>query len=417
MKRRNIICLVVDRLRAAALGAYGAASCDTPALDRLASEAVLFDAAFADSPQLETIYRGLWQGLSALAPEETSAQLPTLPMVLSTVGYNVTLLTDETRVAEHPLASDFDETIRLALPEVPEVVRHWEETQLARFFAAAVEQIEALSARDEPFALWLHASGMESTWDAPLEFRNSLADEEDPLPPSGAKVPDRLLPEDFDPDELLGAAQAYAGQMMVFDRCTEALLEYVQSASRTEETLFVLCGARGFPLGEHRRIGAADEALYSELLHVPCLLRFPDRQGMLDRIGALTQLADLPVTLLDWLQIPLPPQWPSGCLSTLPLIAGTAERLRDALLFAGPNGERGLRTPAWYLRTWGAAAEDQRELYAKPDDRWEANEVSRRLTDLADELAAAATQLEAAMLSNPPTTPPPLAPALIDAEF
>ena len=32
---------------------------------------------------------------------------------------------------------------------------------------------------------------------------------------------------------------------------------------------FAVTSPRGFPLGEHRRIGECDQALYGELLHVP----------------------------------------------------------------------------------------------------------------------------------------------------
>ncbi len=62
----NAILLVIDRLHAGYLGAYGNAWNETPAIDRLAAEGFVFDQCLIDSPRLETFCRGLWLGSHAL---------------------------------------------------------------------------------------------------------------------------------------------------------------------------------------------------------------------------------------------------------------------------------------------------------------------------------------------------------------
>ena len=57
----NVLVIVVDGLRASALGAYGNTSYPTPSLDRFAAESLLLDWCFAPSPDLPDIYRALWQ--------------------------------------------------------------------------------------------------------------------------------------------------------------------------------------------------------------------------------------------------------------------------------------------------------------------------------------------------------------------
>ena len=64
----NAICLVLDRLHAGYVGAYGNSWIETPALDRLASRSLVFDRALVDSPELERLYRSYWQGWHALCP-------------------------------------------------------------------------------------------------------------------------------------------------------------------------------------------------------------------------------------------------------------------------------------------------------------------------------------------------------------
>ena len=85
--------------------------------------------------------------------------------------------------------------------------------------------------------MWCHLAGLGLTWDAPLEFRRAYCEPGDPDPPESAEVPDRMLPEDYDPDELLGMAQSYAGQVSLLDACFDAFLQFVD----------------GSPLGARRR--------------------------------------------------------------------------------------------------------------------------------------------------------------------
>ena len=47
----------------------------------------------------------------------------------------------------------------------------------------------------------------------------------------------------------------------------------------SDETLLTLTSSRGFPLGEHGRVGPCDGALFGELVHVPWMIRLPDAAG------------------------------------------------------------------------------------------------------------------------------------------
>jgi len=450
----NAICLLVDRLQAGHLGAYGNCWIETPAIDRLASQAFLFDHALIDSPKLELLYRSYWQGWHALGPPPPEDR-PTLPVLLRDAEINTTLLTDDRTVAEHPLAAEFDELIELDPPPnrqprpsgrgygpAPEI----DETHLARCFAQAISWLRSAQ---EPFLLWCHLGGLGTAWDAPLEFRRHYWEQGDPEVPTSAEVPEKLFPEDHDPDELLGISQAYAGQVSLLDTCIAALLEFLDGDAAAAETLLVLTSARGFPLGEHRRVGPCDEALYSELVHVPLLLRFPDGTGALGRSGALVEPADLWATLLDcfgvsddWGKVeggrrkaegetgtgspfPLPLSPLSGLM---PIVHEEVTTLRDRLCIAGDGPERAIRTPAWYLRKGGRGKAEggppspfplspslspQPELFAKPDDRWEINNVADRCAEVAECLEDALAQYEQTLQSGSVAELPPLSEILL----
>ena len=398
----NAICLAVDRLHAGYLGAYGNAWIDTPALDRLASQSFLFDQALVDSPQLEQLYRSYWQGWHALCPPAPRSSLLAL---LRDAGVTTVLLTDEPQVARHPLSVDFDELIEIDPPWQPQAAQDIEQTHLARCFVQIINWLEAAQG---PFLLWCHLSSLGTTWDAPFEYREAYWEEGDPQPPAAADVPDLILPADYDPDDLLGIAQSYAGQISLLDTCVGAFLEFFDGLPAARETLLTLTSTRGFPMGEHRRAGPCDGALFAELVHVPWMMRFPNQIGAAARSPALVEPADLWATLLDWWQVDAVPASPTAG-SVMPLVRQQSAAIRDRLCVRGVGTERAIRTPAWYLRL---AAEP--ELYAKPSDRWETNNVATRCQEVAECLQDALMQCELVLPTGRFSDLPPLSDLLLN---
>jgi arylsulfatase A-like enzyme len=416
----NAICLVIDRLHAGFLGAYGNAWIETPAFDRLASRSIVFDRALVDSPSLERLYRSYWQGWHALCPTPPESW-PTLAAMLRNAGVANTLLTDEPQIARHPLAVDFDELIEIDPPWQPDTAAQIDQTHFARCFAQIIAwlasrrkerrlQADSSTAHAEPFLLWCHLGGLGAAWDAPLKFRQAYVEEGDPPPPESADVPDYVLPHDYDPDELLGITQSYAGQVALLDACLGALLEYLDGLPAGEKTLLAIVSARGFPLGEHLRVGPCDESLYGELVQVPWMVRFPtvatySAEGA--RSQALVEPADLWATLLDWWGMEAPSSPPTA-LSLMPIVRGQTDLLRDRLCIGGTGRERAIRTPAWYLRCpeigplslrerARAATENMAtpsQLFAKPDDRAEVNNVASRCPEVVECLQDALMQCE-----------------------
>ena len=382
----NAIVLVVDRLHAGYVGACGNTWIETPSMDRLAFESTVFDQCLIDNPRLDVICDSLWQGRHPLCPAELFKETPTLPSLVGKTVAATTLMTDEPAVADHRLSNDFDHLVRLDRPDARRTADAIEETHLAGCFARIVQWLE--SAR-EPFLLWCHLSGLGGPWDAPMAFRERYAEAGDPDPPKSVEVPNRTLDKDYDPDELLGITQAYAGQVSLLDVCVGALMEMVHAMPGGRDTLLAFLSARGFPLGEHYHIGAGDNSLYAELVHVPMMIRFPGSLGQATRSQALVQSADLNATLLDWWEGVDRHELP-GRASLMPLVREETEQTRDRLLVAGD--ERAIRTPAWFLRDAPEA-----ELFAKPDDRWEVNNVADRCDDVVDSLRKALSESEQAL--------------------
>lgn len=405
----NIINIVIDRLHIGYLGCYGNSWIETPNFDHLGASGFLFDQALIESPSLAAQYASFTS-----LPEHPGAPDRSLVSRLRDEGMASVLITDDPLVAELPWAAALDDVIRVELDRSEECAAELEDANLARLFAAVGEWLD--EAR-EPFCLWLHCGSLGMSWDAPLAFRERYREVDESAPLAGATVPDRRLTENYDPDELLPVTQAYAGQISLLDICLGALLEDLEQLSLANRTIVSLTSARGFPLAEHQRLGPVDEALYAELVHVPWILRLPDGVGAADRTQALVQPSDLAPTLLDALGLPL---GAGGATvgSALALAQGHAERLRDRVFLAGPGSQRAVRTGAWYMRVPeysppdGAKKRDLAvELFAKPDDRWEVNDVADRCPEVVELLTAI---LDAASNDEAATSPAPLAEILTE---
>jgi len=386
----NLICLVIDRLHIGQLGCYGNASIATPGFDRLAADSFLFDQALAESPELADFYASLSSGVHRSA-RSTDAEAPvSLVQRLATAGVRSTLISDEPSIANLPWAASLDAVVAVPRERSTETAATLEETQLARFFAVTSDWLQNAT---EPFCLFAHCGSLGDVWDAPYEYRERYADEDEPAPPEGATPPACILPEDYDPDELLGYCQAYAGQVTALDACLDALVAQLDQSPGHEQTLLVVISPRGFPLGEHRYVGNVQTPPHAELTHIPWIVRFPDGQGASDRNSALVQPCDLGPTLADWfgLTAAAAPLMPGQ--SVLPIARGEVDAIRDRALVATGRW-RAIRTPAWFLCEETSTSDDvgpsspaKIQLYAKPDDRWELNDVADRCQTVIELLA------------------------------
>lgn len=387
---QSAICIVVDRLHAAYLSCYGNAWISTPGFDRLAAGSFVFDQALITSPELEQLYGSYWHGRHPL--EEPVNGADSLPRRLAGLGVRTALITDEPLLAVAPIATSVQEVVHIRAPAAVENAATTDETWLAAVFAGAIDW---LASAQPPFLLWVHVSSLGKTWDAPLELRNQYADADDPLPPPIIVPPRLVLDESYDPDELLGHSLAYAGQVTALDACLTGLLDWLADRPWWAETLFSFKSARGIALGEHRRIGCWDEAMCGELLQVPWFLRLPDGVGRAARSQALVEPGDLCLTLAEHWQLPQPPANSRMAHSLLPLLDDRTFALRDRICSVASSGERAIRTPAWFMR-WAssqpAPGDDpiaKHWLYAKPDDRFEMNDVADRCPEIIEALERA----------------------------
>ncbi len=322
----KIILIELDALHLGFVGCYGNDWIATPHLDRLAADGIVFDRHYADNP--------------------TKGPAPP-------------------REPELPLA-------HIAIPA------------LGDFGGRTIQAWQTTSAP----LLWISGPSLAPPWHLPEDLENVYFDEDEEAEPWGDPPCDVV--GTLSATELLELQNTYAAAVTWFDAQLGALFDYLRKTDAYEHTALIVTANAGLPLGEHGVIGPARAWLYEELVHVPLIVRLPGDAEAGSRIGAVTQPADLVPTLAALLGQDLLSK-PGHSL--LPLIHADASALRPhaiTTMSVGDSVEWALRTSEWaYLLPIRVSEGDgprEPQLYAKPEDRWEVNDVRQHHLELADEM-------------------------------
>jgi arylsulfatase A-like enzyme len=368
---------------------------------------MLYEHVLVDAPTIESFYQAVWAGGHAALPNAPAGTArSSLVELLQSHGRSSCLITDEPRVADLALARSFSRAEGILRQSTSEPAETPEATNFARLLATALSAIE----REPSDLVWIHSAGMFAAWDAPTAWREQFCDEDDPPPPAAVVPPAGPLAEDWEPDDLQGWVWAYGAQVALLDWGLAAVLESWEQIR--EPALLVLMGTRGFALGEHGLIGRPTDGLHSEHLHVP-LIVVANRDGLAaTRCQQLVQPYHLWQTLVNWFGTGSVVGEANDGLFELPIAELQAKGSSwPPLAVAQLHDHWALRTPAWHAcvspRSWDADHAAPRvsrsgsrpcQLYLKPDDRWEVNDVAIRCPDVVErflELHRAIEQLPA----------------------
>jgi arylsulfatase A-like enzyme len=362
----KVLLISVGNLQAGYLGFYGNEWVATPNLDRLAAAAIVFDQHYADRPDIAGACHAWRTGryLFCVAEEGPAGSCSTdLPSLCRTNGVPCTLVCDEARLPASFTAGWHH-------------LFHWHlraaEGQAAWDGALPIIRRAVENLGRERALLWLDLAVLGPPWQVPDEFQELYSGE----------------------DDELRQQQNYAGMVSYLDSGLGFLLENLQH--ELDDWLLILTADRGMPLGEHGIVGACRSWLHEELVHLPLLVRLPGQAEAGRRILALTQPVDLMPTIAEALGLPLPA---SGARepavhghSLWPLCRGERERLRDyacGSLKSDRFSEWSIRTPEWAFLLPVQTPEAEPcvpQLYQKPDDRWEVNNLCQHHPELVERL-------------------------------
>jgi arylsulfatase A-like enzyme len=403
--------IVAGGLHLGYVGCCGNEWVETPTLDRLAAEGVVFDQHYADRPDAAGAHRAWRTGRYHFPLPDgddgpATAETPDLLHLLRGQGITTCLILDCNGAVPAAVTAGWER-----VEQVPTEAE--EGTALERTLDAVCAALDRLASL-ERWLLWVELSTLLLPWTVPQDYRlryfqPAQADEEE-LTPLVDPHPGLLDPHDD--KAFLRLQRSYAGAVTYLDAGLGLLREELHSRSILDDLLLLVTTDRGLALGEHGSVGDCRPWLHDELIHLPLLVRLPCAAEAGRRVPALTQPIDLLPTLLDAFQLPSPPVHGH---SLMPLIRGETEQVRRYAcsgLRIGEAVEWALRSPEWsFLLPVRPAPDDasrSAQLYGKPDDRWEVNNVLQHHLELAEHLEQTLRGFVEASRRPGPLHPPPL---------
>jgi arylsulfatase A-like enzyme/Tfp pilus assembly protein PilF len=297
----NLVVITLDTTRADRIGAYGSRDVDTPALDGLAREGVLFEQAVAVAPLTLPAHSSIFTG--RFPPEHgvrdnggfflDDAQV-TLAEVLRARGYRTggfiaAYVLDSKWGVSQGFDTYFDDfdlgesrgmsigAIQRPANEVADRALPWMQ-----------------DTKDKPFFAWIHF------YDPHTPYR----------PP--------------EPYATRYKGRPYNGEVAFVDSQVGRVIDQLKSMGIYDRTVVVVMGDHGESLGDHGE-GQHGFFIYNSVTHVPFMIRAPYDRMQGRRIGDPVRSVDVMPTVLDLLGIPTPKEVTGASL--VPLMTGSAAEL------------------------------------------------------------------------------------------
>jgi len=347
-QRPDIILITLDAARPDHFSCYGYPRPTTPAIDRFAAMALVFEQAFALAPYTLCSVPTMITGLSFLDHGVTShdvtlgEQATTLAEYLREAGYRTACFS---ATPNNSAAKGFDQGY-------DEFVELWREVSQATarqshyVTARVTEWLDALD-DDRPLHLQVHYIPPHGPYVPEPRF-DRFTDPSYDGPCRGVfKTLTGLEVGDLDPGEgcLEEVVGLYDGNLLTADDAVGGLLAALQRRDRWRDTVVLITADHGEAFLEHGRMHH-NSTVFDEMLRVPFILRLPDwiDAGNVD-LSRMVTLADIVPTMLGAAGIR-----PTAQLEGVDLLAGS-DRSRGARVVIACNTDKppllGLRTARW----------------------------------------------------------------------
>lgn len=408
-KPPNILLVTLDTCRVDYIGCYGNHVVQTPTVDALGADGVVFENAIAQAPRttpshcsiMTSTYAGRHTAVNGAAMR---ADLPTLAEILQFNGYETGAFVScnmvrSTNSGLHVGFDYYEDSMSLWTP----FLRHdslqfvaafylmtWLQNNQIPGYVVSDRAIEWLENRtqDVPFFCWVHYYDPHGPYAAPEPYTNMYAGQLDPNLP------------------YLDQRVHYAGEITYADAQLGRVIEILKKRGYYDDMLIIVTADHGEAFGEtHGDVTEKSHGayLYYTTQHVPLIVKRPRREGAGRRIEHLVQLIDISPTVLELMDAtPLPESFQGRSFGDLlasrqrdgqgvayaergllPVIGQLAEEVENRRLMS-------MQTPQ--IKYICNSARDQQELYEIQSDPTESRNVFAEKMTLVDSCYAAIMQ-------------------------
>jgi len=311
--RPNILVIVVDDLRAKALGASGHPFLKSPNIDRLANEGLIFSNAFVThslcSPSRATLLTGLYSHKHRVVDNNTSLDpgLPAVPKILQAAGYETGLIGKwHMGNVEAQPQPGFDRWVSFSGQGVytdPLLNIDGQDIQTTGHITDILTDyaLEFLGRdRQKPFFLVLSHKATHEPFTPQKKFQEIYANANFTFPPTWGEnlsgKPSYLQHHLFAGDLKL-RTRLYYECLAGVDESVGKVLAKLQQKNILDETLVIFTSDNGFFLGEHN---LWDKRLaYEESIRIPLLVRYPKWFAAGSNVDVFALNLDIAPTIIE----------------------------------------------------------------------------------------------------------------------
>jgi arylsulfatase A-like enzyme len=378
--RPNVVVLFTDDQRFNTIGALGNAEIRTPNMDRLAAMGTAFTRAHIMGAHHGAVCAPsramLMTGRPLFDLHETGDIIPQehamMPTAFAEAGYT-TFGTGKWHNDRSAYARAFQQGDNIVCGGMhrpadggheapwlhhfdpdglyPDSARWQADAFSSQLFAdAAIAFLDRQRESDRPFFLYVAFTAPHDPRTPPPPYRDWYAPDSVSLPPNflpehpfdngelGVRD-ERLLPHPRTSDAVRKELAAYYGMISEVDAQIGRILDALEAYHQLDETIIVFASDNGLAVGSHGLLGKQN--LYDHSVRVPLIMAGPGVPRDATR-EALSYLFDVFPTIAELAGVPTPTTVLG--MSLAPVLRAAGAELRDAVVYAYRDLQRGVRT-------------------------------------------------------------------------
>ena len=404
-KIKNVLFLISDDLKASVLGVYGDPICETPNIDRLAQEGMVFDRTYCQgtscAPSRQSFMHSRYKGETEInmgkhfidngyfsarvgkiyhmkVPGDIIAGTDGLDIEstwlesYNSPGLEAHTVGDYACLNLNIFTSDLGGRYSTAMPHRWFVTVSYEgDGSDQPDYKTASQTIDLIRQRkNEPFYLAAGFVRPHYPMVAPQHYFDKYPivdielpyvpeDDHDDIPPKGfPNVVSTKDPIGKYPDNQKRMWAGYYATVTYMDEQLGRIVDELEAQGLRDETVIVFTSDHGYHLGEHHFWQKGN--LHEEALRVPLIISAPGFRG--GRSAAMVELVDIFPTVAELTGLSIPDSVQGESL--VPILIDPNQRVREAALSIDGSGYA-LRTERWaYIRY----NDDTEELYDMVSD-------------------------------------------------
>ncbi|MBS0264320.1 MAG: sulfatase-like hydrolase/transferase [Planctomycetes bacterium] len=379
----NIVWICSDDFTPDVCGAYGNRQVATPHLDRLASQGLRFDRAFATAPLSTPSRQSFWTGRYPRSIGVTMSRTPlpadevTLPVLLRNQGYEIAAFGKThfyaARRHEFDVCRDWteyqaclDQQGLQPLPRDKQTLGTWRpfrdppqvwlnsaglpytafDAEMFGTYLATQAAGYLANPPQRPFFMHVGFRETHSPFHFPIEFQGRYDPRSFHVPEVTPADRDRL-PEVFQSlteADKQGIVASYATCTEFMDRNMGIVLDALDRSPALPDTLVIFTSDHGYLLGQHGRF--EKHCCFDPAIRTALLMRLPGGRLPGRSTSALVSLHDLVPTILELAGVPRPENLQSESFAAV--LQGTATQHRERIYVEyADNEEAAIRTDRW----------------------------------------------------------------------